>query len=140
MSSRMGYTRVPKRCRGSKGLRLNIQCRRFSVQGLRVRFIYLFNQIRRFRSYFRFIFRKMGINANGRYVNGGWRCRRSLVSPNVVPLADTCRLRSSLGRSNSFYSEAISDCLEFIKRCSVSDDDREKPPPVSYVTPTLHSS
>ncbi|KAF8405605.1 hypothetical protein HHK36_010512 [Tetracentron sinense] len=31
----------------------------------------------------------------------------------------TTRLRS-YGRSNSFYSEAIADCLEFIKRSSVS--------------------
>ncbi|KAE8669869.1 hypothetical protein F3Y22_tig00112215pilonHSYRG00137 [Hibiscus syriacus] len=134
MSSYMGYTRVPKR---SKGLRLNIQCRRFSVQGLRACFLYFFNQITRFRSYFRSVFRKMRMNGSCR---SGWRCRRTLVSPNVIPLADTYRLRSSLGRSNSLYSEAISDCLEFIKRCSVSDNDPKKPLQVNYVTPTLHSS
>lgn len=33
-----------------------------------------------------------------------------------------CRFRS-FGRTNSFYSEAIADCLEFIKRSSLSVDD-----------------
>ncbi|GMI86224.1 hypothetical protein HRI_002291700 [Hibiscus trionum] len=144
MRNIMGYTRVATRsCRRTKGLRLNIHCRRFSVQGLRARFLYFFNQIRRLRSYFRFLFRKMGMNGSGRNVmavrnssGGGWRCRRSLVMPNEVPLPDTCRLR----HSNSFYSEAISDCLEFIKRSSVSDDDQTKPLPSSYIAPTLHSS
>jgi len=34
----------------------------------------------------------------------------------------SCRLRP-LSRTNSFYSEAIADCLEFIKRNSLSLDD-----------------
>ena len=33
-----------------------------------------------------------------------------------------CKVRPCL-RSNSFYAEAIADCLEFIKRNSVSVDD-----------------
>ena len=33
-----------------------------------------------------------------------------------------CKVRSCV-RSNSFYAEAIADCLEFIKRNSVSVDD-----------------
>lgn len=36
---------------------------------------------------------------------------------------DCGRLRS-FGRSNSFYAEAIADCLEFIKRSSVSVDQK----------------
>ncbi|KAK8574542.1 hypothetical protein V6N12_062232 [Hibiscus sabdariffa] len=136
MRNMMGYSRVAKRsCRRgrTKGLRLNILCRRFWVQGLRARFLYLFNQIRRLRSYFRSLFRKMGTRGSGR--------RRSLVMPNEVPWAHSCRLRSPLGRSNSFYSEAISDCLEFIKRSSVSHHPQTKPSPLplpeTYVSDDL---
>ncbi|MBA0788897.1 hypothetical protein Gotri_024846 [Gossypium trilobum] len=121
----MGYTRVGKR---SKGLRL----RRFSVQGLRARFLYLFNQISRWRSSYgralRSIIKKMGgdILAIRNNSSRSWRSRT-----NHVPLTNSCSLRSSLGHSNSFYSEAISDCLEFIKRSSVSDDDQKPPVPVT---------
>lgn len=121
----MGYTRVGKR---RKGWRL----RRFSVQGLRARFLYLFNQISRWRSSYgrtlRSIIKKMGgdIMAIRNNSSRSWRTRT-----NHVPLTNSCRLRSSLGHSNSFYSEAISDCLEFIKRSSVSDDDQKPPVPVS---------
>ncbi|KAK8536086.1 hypothetical protein V6N13_104682 [Hibiscus sabdariffa] len=124
MRNTMGYTRVAKRScprprgrgRGrtrTKGLRLNILCRRFWVQGLRARFLYFFTRL---GSYFRFLFRKMRMSGSGR--------RRSLVVPN------TCSFRSPLGRSNSFYSEAISDCLEFIKRSSVSHHPQTKPLPL----------
>lgn len=41
-----------------------------------------------------------------------------------------CRLRS-LGRTNSFYTEAIADCLEFIKRNSYSVEDNETAPIVA---------
>ncbi|OMO55665.1 hypothetical protein CCACVL1_27102 [Corchorus capsularis] len=51
---------------------------------------------------------------------------RSLV-PRKVPLPSSNRLISSLGRSNSFYSEAIADCLEFIKRSSLSVDQNQPP-------------
>ena len=42
--------------------------------------------------------------------------------PKMV-VAENYRLKS-YGRSNSFYSEAIADCLEFIKRTSISVDDK----------------
>ncbi|KAJ6776648.1 hypothetical protein OIU74_000772 [Salix koriyanagi] len=35
-----------------------------------------------------------------------------------------CSFRS-FGRSNSFYSEAIADCLEFIKRSSISVEQKQ---------------
>ncbi|KAJ1380955.1 hypothetical protein SESBI_45611 [Sesbania bispinosa] len=38
-----------------------------------------------------------------------------------------CRL-SSYGRNNSFYAEAIADCLEFIKRTSISSMDQIQDP------------
>ncbi|GJS23185.1 hypothetical protein Tco_0451817 [Tanacetum coccineum] len=48
--------------------------------------------------------------------------RRDLVDKENVARFDVCRLKS-FTRSNSFYSEAIADCLEFIKRSSASSDD-----------------
>ncbi|XP_027912967.1 uncharacterized protein LOC114172986 [Vigna unguiculata] len=35
---------------------------------------------------------------------------------------------SSYGRNNSFYAEAIADCLEFIKRTSISSIDQIQDP------------
>ncbi|KAL2348724.1 hypothetical protein Fmac_002724 [Flemingia macrophylla] len=35
---------------------------------------------------------------------------------------------SSYGRNNSFYAEAIADCLEFIKRTSISSMDQIEDP------------
>ncbi|XWS71966.1 hypothetical protein CRYUN_Cryun03dG0183900 [Craigia yunnanensis] len=120
MSSYMSYNRVGngRRCRGSKGFGLNIR-RRFSVQVLRSRFFYLFRLLSRWRSSYgralRLIVRKMGMNGSSNIIikgNNSRGCgrgsRSSLVTPNEVPLPNS-RLRSSLGRSNSFYSEAIAD-------------------------------
>lgn len=53
-----------------------------------------------------------------------------LVSDLIMPRSHECRMRS-FERSNSFYSEAIADCLEFIKRTSVSDKDEDDKPVVS---------
>lgn len=46
--------------------------------------------------------------------------KRSLVrEEQIIKGQADCRMRSSYyGRSNSFYAEAIADCLEFIKRTS----------------------
>lgn len=41
--------------------------------------------------------------------------------------ADNCRV-TSYGRNNSFYAEAIADCLEFIKRTSISSMDQIEDP------------
>jgi len=38
-----------------------------------------------------------------------------------------CKM-GSCGRSNSFYAEAIADCLEFIKRTSISSMDQTQDP------------
>ncbi|XVF62334.1 hypothetical protein PTKIN_Ptkin08bG0208600 [Pterospermum kingtungense] len=131
MSIHMSYNRVGRRYRGSKGFRLNIP-RRFSVQGLRARFFYIFRLLSRWRSSaLRLIIRKVGMNRSGNLMmkrnNSSSRgSRRSLVMPKEV---NGCRLRSSsLGRSNSFYSEAIADCLEFIKRSS-----QKQPVPAAVV-------
>ncbi|XWS42255.1 hypothetical protein CRYUN_Cryun17cG0152500 [Craigia yunnanensis] len=135
MSSHMSYNRVGRRCRGSKGFRINIP-RRFSVQGLRARFFYLFRLLSRWRSSYgralRLIIRKMGVNGSSNIIikrnnSSGRGSRSRLLTPTEAPLPNS-RLRSSLGRSNSFYSEAIADCLEFIKRSSLSVDQKQPVP------------
>ncbi|KAL2334014.1 hypothetical protein Fmac_015227 [Flemingia macrophylla] len=52
---------------------------------------------------------------------------RSLVREEKIEGQDDCRIRSC-GRSNSFYAEAIADCLEFIKRTSISSMDQSQDP------------
>ncbi|ESW28261.1 hypothetical protein PHAVU_003G272000 [Phaseolus vulgaris] len=44
---------------------------------------------------------------------------------------EDCKM-GSCGRSNSFYAEAIADCLEFIKRTSTSSMDQSQDP-ISHV-------
>ncbi|XVF16063.1 hypothetical protein REPUB_Repub09cG0208700 [Reevesia pubescens] len=134
MSSHMRYAMVGRRCRGCKGFRLNIP-RRFSVQGLRARFSYLFRQFSRWRSSYgralRLIIRKMGMNGSSNMMmikRNNSSSSLVTLTPNEVTLPNSCRLRPSLARSNSFYSEAIADCLEFIKRSSLSVDQKQPVP------------
>lgn len=114
--SRMRYNRVGQRSAGAKGFRL----KRFSVQRLRARFFYIFNFLSRWRFSLESLKKSMtrsrskkddGIGGNLFSQETNNACRYEY------------RLRS-FGRSNSFYSEAIADCLEFIKRSSVSVDDK----------------
>lgn len=118
-STHMRYNRV-----GSKGFRINIP-RRFSVQRLRARFFYIFGLLSRWRSSYgralRLTSRKMRNNSSGR----GRGSRRSLMTPKPKEVSLP---NSRLMRSNSFYSEAIADCLDFIKRSSLSVDHIQKQP------------
>ncbi|GMY11052.1 UDP-N-acetylenolpyruvoylglucosamine reductase [Fagus crenata] len=123
----MSYNKVlgnARRCNGIRGFRLNP--RRFSVQRLRARFISLFKLLDICRSSYGQALKslKKGFGrrrrrSNIKRNNSTSTSTRSLVNMNMVQ-AD-CRLRS-FGRSNSFYAEAIADCLEFIKRSSLSVD------------------
>ncbi|GAV85416.1 hypothetical protein CFOL_v3_28853 [Cephalotus follicularis] len=127
----VSYTRVGRRtCHETKGFRLN--SRRFSVQRLRARFLYLFRLLRTWRSSCgqalkslkRGFCRNYSVKRNFCINN---RSRRSIsvmdVPTNNMGRAECDRLRS-FGRSNSFYSDAIADCLEFIKRSSISADKK----------------
>ncbi|KAJ7953256.1 Protein phosphatase [Quillaja saponaria] len=135
----MSYNRVSnsrgfssRSCRG--GFKLNPK--RLSVQRLSKRFMCLFRLFDRLRlSYAQavqllkkvFCRRRGGIKRNNSNSS-----RRSLMREEQNKgIADPCRLRS-YGRSNSFYAEAIADCLEFIKRSSVSLDQN----PVSNIQNT----
>ncbi|KAK4417179.1 hypothetical protein Salat_2543500 [Sesamum alatum] len=109
------YDRVSKKCCGGiKGLRLNP--RRFSVQRLRTKFLYLFGLFRRWRNSLRLLRRNLQMrrkSSSNRKEVGGY-----VYSSGGV---------RTMAHSNSFCSEAIADCLEFIKRNSVSIDDERKP-------------
>ncbi|KAB2634234.1 hypothetical protein D8674_042755 [Pyrus ussuriensis x Pyrus communis] len=125
--------------RPNRGFRLNH--RRFSVSRLlRARFVCLFRFLRcSYGQVLQCLKKSMGRNIPGTSSpgtnygpsgikrNSSSSSRRSLVIKEMKQKkgrprsADCCRLRS-YGRSNSFYAEAIADCLEFIKRSSVSVD------------------
>lgn len=108
-----------RRCNGFRGFRLNP--RRFSVQKLRSKLLFLLKIFNRFRSSLRSMKRNM------RRSNSS---RRSLVmaaAQNIDQIQKPDYRLRYYGRSNSFYSEAIADCLDFIKRNSLSVDDDQKP-------------
>ncbi|KAK1439266.1 hypothetical protein QVD17_05082 [Tagetes erecta] len=107
----MSYNRVGRRYNPARGFRLN--SKRFYVQRLRAKFFNFFKILmgswRSGSSY----------EKNPTRVSGKTSQRRLVAQENVY------RLRS-FGRSNSFYSEAIEDCLEFIRRSSVSLEDKSQ--------------
>ncbi|KAI3426624.1 uncharacterized protein J3R85_009822 [Psidium guajava] len=114
-----------------RGFRINT--RRLSVKRLRARFVSLFRALSRCRfSYSQalkllkngcFFCRSRSRSRSGTKRSSSNGSRRNLV-PGRVDYGSRLRCYS---RSNSFYSEAIADCLEFIKRTSISlDQSRER--------------
>ncbi|GMH06624.1 hypothetical protein Nepgr_008464 [Nepenthes gracilis] len=104
------YKKVSARCHG---FRLNR--RRFSIQRLRAK---------KWRSSYRLL--KNGIATGSRRICSSRNRIKTRKSSSMISLSNAerpsnCRLRS-LGRTNSFYSEAIEDCLDFIKRSTLSGD------------------
>lgn len=68
--------------------------------------------------------------------NNSSSSRRSLVNREEEIFkgqADWKMVGSYYGRSNSFYAEAIADCLEFIKRTSISSKDQIQDPIINHV-------
>nr|DAD41894.1 TPA_asm: hypothetical protein HUJ06_016217 [Nelumbo nucifera] len=123
MGHLMSYNRVGRRWHHRmKGFRLN--ARRFSVCRLRTRLWYLFGVLSRWKSSY-----GQALESLKKGISSSSSSRRGLAmgGENLISRHRDCKLRS-FGRSNSFYSEAIADCLEFIKRTSISVD--EKPVPV----------
>ncbi|KAI4314679.1 hypothetical protein L6164_027566 [Bauhinia variegata] len=126
-SVRISSSSYPGTCRG---IRLNP--RRFYVLRLRKRFTFFFLRLfdRWKLSYFQALWllkkvfrRKVGFKRN----NSNSSSRSSLVREEKIKGApENCKFRS-FGRSNSFYAEAIADCLEFIKRTSISMDQIQHP-------------
>ncbi|KAL3525138.1 hypothetical protein ACH5RR_013510 [Cinchona calisaya] len=122
--SHMRYNRVGSKksssysCHGFRGFRINP--RRFSVQKLRTKFLYLLKIFNKWRSSYGNAFQSMRKNP-------ARRSRKDVVvtkevKPYKIYSMDDSRIRS-FARTNSFYSEAIADCLDFIKRNSLSMDE-----------------
>ncbi|MQL69987.1 hypothetical protein Taro_002309 [Colocasia esculenta] len=108
-----GYAPLGRRWRRAKGFRL--ASARFSVLRLRLRRLAgLLGHLGRFLGSLGegiTSIRTSGLGGGSRSIR---RCGKSESRRGLV-----CQ---PLDRSNSFYSEAIADCLEFIKRTSVSMD------------------
>ncbi|KAG5235752.1 serine/threonine-protein phosphatase [Salix suchowensis] len=127
--SHMNYTKVGKRslrrhgASSTRGFRLKYP-RRFSVQRLRARWR---------SSYGRAVqYLKRGMGRNSSIIDRCGSSERGFMMDStrchyMGKLDDQCRFRS-FGRSNSFYSEAIADCLEFIKRSSISVEQKQVSP------------
>ncbi|KAB5521878.1 hypothetical protein DKX38_026197 [Salix brachista] len=109
----------------TRGFRLKYP-RKFSVQRFRARFLYLFRFLSRWRSSYgqavQSLKKGMGRNSSRKRV-----LVMDAASCHYIGKGDEhCSFRS-FGRSNSFYSEAIADCLEFIKRSSISVEQNQCP-------------
>ncbi|PIN15259.1 hypothetical protein CDL12_12098 [Handroanthus impetiginosus] len=125
-ASTINYDKMGKKCCGIKGLRLNP--RRFSVQRLRTKFLYIFRLFRKsWRNSYRHALRLLRRNLVRR--NSGGRSKERILVDRirVGPYVYSSAGIRTMTHSNSFCSEAIADCLEFIKRNSVSIDDDRKP-------------
>lgn len=106
----MSYNRVGRRYNPTRGFRINTK--RLYVQRLRTKFFNFFKMlIRSWRS------------SSSSYEKSTTKDCVKTRQRTLVAKENAYRLKS-FGRSNSFYSEAIEDCLEFIKRSSVSLDDK----------------
>ncbi|KAK4368246.1 hypothetical protein RND71_012038 [Anisodus tanguticus] len=125
----MSYNRVGRRCYGTRGFKLN--SRRFSVQRLRAKFLYLCRLFSRsWRSSYGNALRLLKKNFNDKKDSeqsyGG--SKMNLVTKEAdyaMYGTNRCDYKlKSYGCSNSFYAEAIADCLDFIKRNSLSMEEK----------------
>ncbi|WOL19506.1 hypothetical protein Cni_G28304 [Canna indica] len=101
---------------GGRGFRLSSQRFILALPLLRVRLCAFLSQLRRCLRVAKRGFRRSTSTGDGsRWQTGRSGSRRGLVSESKM---------AAFRRSNSFYAEAIADCLEFIKRsASVSVDE-----------------
>ena len=136
---RMSYNKVStstssgkasSRC--SRGFRLNP--RKLYVLRLRKRFNFFLGLFDSWKlSYGEAIqlLKKVVCRKSGLKRNNSNNSTRSFVREEKIKGQDDCKMRS-FGRSNSFYAEAIADCLEFIKRTSISSMDQSQDP-ISHI-------
>lgn len=151
--SHLGYASFGRRGHGSSGSRgFKVSSRRFSVRKLRAKFVCLLRALSRWRYRYGRALRAFKRSICCRETSGDSACssscsstssslkrnsssRRNLVKGDAgrctyyynSGVSESCRM-PSFARSNSVYSEAIADCLEFIKRSSVSVDEHQDQP------------
>ncbi|THU47046.1 hypothetical protein C4D60_Mb09t11360 [Musa balbisiana] len=111
------YSRLGRRWRTRRGFRLGAN--RFAVPLLRDRLCTLWSLFSRCLHVAKRGFRRNGSRWPS---SSSGSSRRGFVSEGRHGGQIECRLRSC-GGSNSFYTEAIADCLEFIKRSSMSANE-----------------
>ncbi|CAO2047750.1 unnamed protein product [Urochloa humidicola] len=131
-SSQESYVRLQgrrwRRAGATRGFRLCPRTNRFSVRRLRAELLTFIGIVGR---YVRHLVRRLSnTSRSGGGGGGGNGCgrsgsRRVLVGVGKDAAADKAPRRAAAPfvRSNSFYSQAIADCLEFIKRNSVPVED-----------------
>ncbi|KAL2499153.1 Uncharacterized protein Adt_24703 [Abeliophyllum distichum] len=122
----MDYDRDGRRCYGVKGFRIN--SRRCSVGRIRRKFMYLFRLLGRWKCSY-----SNALSSLKRNIITRRRRRRNYNKDGNIHMelpyayaysSDHHQYRfRSLAHSNSFCSEAIADCLDFIKRNSISMDE-----------------
>ncbi|CAL0314253.1 unnamed protein product [Lupinus luteus] len=131
--SDMSYKRVNSgrgsSCNGKcRGFRLNL--RRLYVLRLRKRFSFFLRVFDKWKvSYgealqvLKKVFRRKG----GFKRNNSTSSKNGLIKEERIKGHVDCRVTSYV-MNNSFYAEAIADCLEFIKRTSISSRDQVEEP------------
>ncbi|GAB2282919.1 hypothetical protein Dimus_017455 [Dionaea muscipula] len=107
------------------GFRLNRRRRRISIQGLRGKFLYLvraFNDKWR-RSYMVMIWRRSAesmMRICSKRGNLQEISKRNISRRNLIIDEEEEEERVTITHTSSFYTEAMADCLEFIKRSTAS--------------------
>lgn len=120
----MGYNRVTigrKKSYGIKGIKLN--SRRFSVQRLQVKFLNFFKILK--KSMKLSCGNLLKIDFSGRKQSDKKNLVKKKVDYGMYGNRNDYKLKSYT-RSNSFYAEAIADCLDFIKRNSLSIEENHE--------------
>ncbi|KAL3372704.1 hypothetical protein AABB24_004977 [Solanum stoloniferum] len=119
----MGYNRVigRKKCYGIRGIKLN--SRKFSVQRLQVKFLNFFKILRKSTCGNLLILLKK--NFSGRKQRDEKNLVKKKVDYGMYGNRNDYKLKSFTS-SNSFYAEAIADCLDFIKRNSLSIEENHE--------------
>lgn len=129
----MGYNRVigrrRKKSNGIRGFKLN--SRKFSVQRLSVKFLYFFKILRKsLKSSCGDLLNLLKKNVSGRKQRDEKNLMRKNVDYGMYGNTKSDYKLKSFTHSNSFYAEAIADCLDFIKRNSLSIEENKKPSPL----------
>lgn len=148
----LGYASFGRRGHGSTSNRgFKVSSRRFSVQRLRAKFAGLLRALSKWRCRYG---RALGAfkrsiccressaestcsSSSSSSLKRNRSSRRNLVKGDASRctyyygsgVSESCTMRS-FTRSNSVYSEAIADCLEFIKRSSVSVNEYRVQPKI----------
>jgi len=129
-SSGKGSSFYHGKCRG---FRLNLTRLYFSRLRKRVNFfLRIFDKMKLSHVQAFQLLKKVFCRKSGFKRNNSNSSRNGLMKDERIKGQGDCRF-SSYGRNNSFYAEAIADCLEFIKRTSISSMDQIQDPIVVHI-------